>query len=718
MKIFYVNVIEQNSTYGAEVFMNRAFLQLGHETHTLDYRKHRQALPQAFLNAPDFDVFLLQRGDFFPLELVDACQCPRLFYSSELIARCTDQLHLFQSNLFDHVFVRTPACKQAIIEKGWMADEKISVFLSAFDEHTHCPLDGVERDIDVLFVGGVSQRRREMITELKQSFHVVACQAYGPDMAKMFNRAKIAINIHAEEFLDTETRMFEALGSGAFLISETLSEENPFISNKHFVEVSSIDEMKEKISYYLKNAEERSAIAAAGHQEAVEKHSYTARAREIAEYMQLLIDQKQDWPKPALNKEKVQNMISPQTNTQSAPSASASPKPKPGALRVGIVTTWFERGAAYVSKQYREALQQEHEVFIYARGGETSGQGDPNWDDDHVTWGKPIQASVPTAVDLNDFRAWLQRCQINCVIFNEQHWWAPVVGCAQMGIKTGAYVDYYTELTIPIFGCYDFLLCNTKRHFSAFDWHPQAKYVPWGTNIDLYKPTQFELADPNVVTFFHSAGYNPSRKGTDFLVAAFRNVNGPAKLVIHTQKPVQQQFPELAPLVNALQNEGRLAYEEKTVPAPGLYHLGDVYAYPSRLDGIGLTQAEALACGLPLIVSDNGPMNEFVDETNGRVVKIDRLYARNDGYYWPQCRVNIDDLTRHMQYYVDNKEKLPEMKRAARTYAETHLDWKKNSANLPKMLNELGVIPQDRKNIFYQQAQHYEQRRAALSARG
>ena len=167
-----------------------------------------------------------------------------------------------------------------------------------------------------------------------------------------------------------------------------------------------------------------------------------------------------------------------------------------------------------------------------------------------------------------------------------------------------------------------------------------------------------------------------------------------------------------------MQQEGRLVYEEKTVPAPGLYHLGDVYVYPSRLDGIGLTQAEALACGLPLIVSDNGPMNEFVDDSNGRVVKIDRLYARNDGYYWPQCRVNIEDLTRQMQYYVDNKDQLPAMKQAARAYAETNLDWKKNSAHLPKLLSEMGVIPQDRKKLFYQQAQQYEQRRAALSARG
>ena len=37
-------------------------------------------------------------------------------------------------------------------------------------------------------------------------------------------------------------------------------------------------------------------------------------------------------------------------------------------MHIGIVTTWFERGAAYVSRQYRDALAGQHTVFIFARG--------------------------------------------------------------------------------------------------------------------------------------------------------------------------------------------------------------------------------------------------------------------------------------------------------------------------------------------------------------
>ena len=51
---------------------------------------------------------------------------------------------------------------------------------------------------------------------------------------------------------------------------------------------------------------------------------------------------------------------------------------------IGIVTTWFERGAAYVSRAYRDALDSAFEVQIYARGGERCAPGDPRWDGPEV----------------------------------------------------------------------------------------------------------------------------------------------------------------------------------------------------------------------------------------------------------------------------------------------------------------------------------------------
>ena len=71
-------------------------------------------------------------------------------------------------------------------------------------------------------------------------------------MTKYINRSKIVLNIHSEEHLDLETRVFEVLGCGSLLISEKLDSINPF-NSQELIECKSIPEICDKINYYLKN---------------------------------------------------------------------------------------------------------------------------------------------------------------------------------------------------------------------------------------------------------------------------------------------------------------------------------------------------------------------------------------------------------------------------------------------------------------------------------
>ncbi|MEH6383033.1 MAG: glycosyltransferase family 4 protein [Colwellia sp.] len=365
-------------------------------------------------------------------------------------------------------------------------------------------------------------------------------------------------------------------------------------------------------------------------------------------------------------------------------------------MNIAIVTTWFERGAAYVSKQYEELLSSEHEVFIYARGGESYAINDPKWDADNVHWGKKYpMPNKATYIDEKDFVDWLLKLDIEVVLFNEQHWWQPILTCKKMGIKTGAYIDYYTENTIKLFSLYDFLICNTLKHFSAFSWHKQCYYVPWGTDIDLFKPSQEQLEENKTsLVFFHSAGMNPFRKGTDFVLEAFKIVKERfehCKLVIHSQVDLKESFPHLANSIDELQKADRLELIERTVTAPGLYYRGDVYIYPSRLEGLGLTVAEALACGLPTITVDNAPMNEFIEKPS-RVAKVKNLYCRGDAYYWPMCEVDIPDLALQMEFFACSVDDIAKFKRQSREYALTNLDWNKAAAAVNDAIIKSKVI--------------------------
>ncbi len=387
-------------------------------------------------------------------------------------------------------------------------------------------------------------------------------------------------------------------------------------------------------------------------------------------------------------------------------------------MNIGIVTTWFERGASYVSRQYVKSLKKDHEIFIYVRGGESRAYGNREWDDgESVTWGRDISELGFQWIDLIDFERWLKNCQIEVVLFNEQAWWPPILLCNELGIKTAAYIDYYTEETIPFFGVYDLLLCNTKRHYSAFEWHPQCFYLPWGTEISLFKPETYQAVERGVITFFHSCGMNPRRKGTDLLLKAYAKVGDRSRLVIHSQVKLASFFPELRGIIEKLKATGRLICYEQTVTAPGLYHLGDVYVYPSRLDGIGLTIAEALACGLPVITGDAAPMNEFIHEQTGALAKIARWYARQDGYYWPQCNVDIDSLGSCMNSYLISTDELSDRKKSARAYAEKHLNWETNSNELPDIFSQLRKPPSTETSDLVERIKEYEQRRASLKGK-
>ena len=359
-------------------------------------------------------------------------------------------------------------------------------------------------------------------------------------------------------------------------------------------------------------------------------------------------------------------------------------------MNIGIVTTWFERGAAYVSKQYRTLLSEYNQVYIFARGGERYAIGDQEWDDETVYWAERKE-KCPTYFEMDEFISWIKENKIECVFFNEQHWWEPILYCNKEKIKCGAYIDYYTEETISFFSHYDFVICNTKRHFRVFQWHPQAFYIPWGTDIALFQPSEKRSQDKDKVVFFHSAGFSPRRKGTDQVLEAFRILTkeyNNCKLIIHSQINLDTEL-----LKDVKDRNIELIVD--TISAPGIYHYGDIYLYPSVLDGLGLTIAEALSSGLVVISTDTPPMNEFGDEKICKRIKVKGFHSRRDGYYWPVAEIDTNDLYKKMTEVMEDYP-LKRNKYLARKYACENLDWKKNSSEVNRIFNNIKLLCHNR----------------------
>jgi len=364
-------------------------------------------------------------------------------------------------------------------------------------------------------------------------------------------------------------------------------------------------------------------------------------------------------------------------------------------MNIGIVTPWFERGAGNVSVQYIDLLKSKNNIFVYARGGAHFEKEDNKWSKENVTYGLRVPSYSRDQIHPPHFAKWIKSNSIEIIFFNEQISFDIILWMKtnMPEIRIGAYIDYYTEDTLPLFALYDFLICNTRRHFSAISWHPQAFYIPWGTSKDVFGFNE-AVVGKNGPVFFHSAGLNPHRKGTDILVKAFSGIKkNTAKIIIHSQSKLNFKDTKL----NEYLSNENVQIIEKNVPPPGLYYLGDVYVYPSRLEGIGLSIAEALMSGLPAIVTDFPPMNEFIKGLKcGVVVKPNRITARSDGYYWPQSEIDADELAKAMKYYIENFSRMKEMKSEAREHALKNLDWEKQRDSINQIFSNIKSIKLDR----------------------
>jgi len=100
------------------------------------------------------------------------------------------------------------------------------------------------------------------------------------DAARKFCMSKIVLNISIKD--DLNMRLFESMATGSFLLTNWLPTLGDlFEDGKHLVTYKTLDEMEEKIKYYLSHDEEREKIAQAGQKEVLEKHTYSHRIQTI-----------------------------------------------------------------------------------------------------------------------------------------------------------------------------------------------------------------------------------------------------------------------------------------------------------------------------------------------------------------------------------------------------------------------------------------------------
>lgn len=135
--------------------------------------------------------------------------------------------------------------------------------------------------------------------------------------------------------------------------------------------------------------------------------------------------------------------------------------------------------------------------------------------------------------------------------------------------------------------------------------------VKFGNKVFLPVPVDRERFAPRIrteaKTFVHVGG-TPAmedRNGTQAVIDAWSRVRGDTKLVVYTQ------------MSNYRVKDRRIDLRRGVVPDQvDFYRDADVMVMPRRFGGLCLPLNEALSCGLPVVMTDLEPQNEFLpDET-------------------------------------------------------------------------------------------------------
>lgn len=108
---------------------------------------------------------------------------------------------------------------------------------------------------------------------------------------------------------------------------------------------------------------------------------------------------------------------------------------------------------------------------------------------------------------------------------------------------------------------------------------------------------------------------------------------------------------------------------------PQYYHRADIFVSPSHVDGSSVSLLEALACGLPCLVSDIPANREWVSDGQ-------------NGWLFPDGEA--ETLATRIIEAANWRDELIGMGRAARRVAESRADWKKNFKKLLDIYNWIG----------------------------
>lgn len=133
----------------------------------------------------------------------------------------------------------------------------------------------------------------------------------------------------------------------------------------------------------------------------------------------------------------------------------------------------------------------------------------------------------------------------------------------------------------------------------------------------------------------------------------------------------------------------------------------DVYAAPSRIEGFGMIQVEAMACGKPVISIDvGGPAETIIHNKTGFLAKVAEEVKLDEEWAYPSMgfcakqivkfdkpktfayRADIEDLRKYTLKLLVDEKLCKQMGNAGRDYVVSNLDYRVTSKKMLDVIKE------------------------------
>lgn len=240
------------------------------------------------LNYPDFNmsfseieqwadvIFVIENytSDWLPINEISNSNKLKIFWSID--SHCVLQQHQYLCKILqiDILLNSTesyiPYFDGLVKESYWFPNSYPDDLMSNLN---------LEKTEDIGFCGNVLNRGHIIDSldkyNIKKDIFVI-----GDDMVNVINSYKIHLNCNISN--DINYRTFETTGCGTFLLTNyTPGLEKLFDIGKEIVVYNDLNDLDNKVKYYLENEEEREKIALAGYNRAKKDHTYFERSKRI-----------------------------------------------------------------------------------------------------------------------------------------------------------------------------------------------------------------------------------------------------------------------------------------------------------------------------------------------------------------------------------------------------------------------------------------------------